>query len=212
MSTAFKVLVTIMVPLSGMFLLLLLLPFPPRARKFINNILTKIFLLPGPFGLSTITTVLAILFLMFAHVSYDLYSYSVHFSMEGAKQEPPKVSVSEHRLMRIQRNFWVGLLLVVFWTVLSMLLKLSKRLVEQEAELALFRTQADEAKKRAPTPTSTTKSTTPTPSTKDTSGVSDKLKEVSESVAESVDVGVSGAGERQGLTQRKNQNRKADTN
>lgn len=180
MSTAFYVFVNVMVPLSAAFLFLLLLPFPQGVRRMINRVLTKIFLLPGPLGLSTIASVLVVLSLFFAHVAYDLYDFTSKFSMEVSKHEPPKVSLSEHRLVRAQRNFWVGLLLVVFWAVLSMLLRLSKKIVEQDAELATYRAKAGTALKQAAataaanaiggsTPTANTTTTTTTNTNRGTS-------------------------------------------
>jgi hypothetical protein len=142
MSTAFSIFVNIMVPLSAVFLFLLVLPFPQRMRRGINSALTKIFLLPGPLGMPTISSVLLMLAAFFVHVSYQLYDFNQKFSRDVAKHEPPKVSLSEHRLVRSQRNFWVGLLLMVFWLVLSLLLRLSKKIVEQEAELATYRAGA----------------------------------------------------------------------
>lgn len=149
MSTAFYMFVNVMVPVSALFLLLLLVPFPPSIRRPINNMMTKVFLIPGPLGLSTISSVLIVLTFFFGNVAYQLYDYTSKYSHDVVKHEPPKISLSEHRLVRAQRNFWVGMLLMVFWSVLYMLLKLSKRLVEQEAELSTYRNKTAAPKKVA---------------------------------------------------------------
>lgn len=134
-----------LLPMSMVFLFLLVLPVGKTARKHINNFLTKVFFFPtiGTVPLiATIVTLLALYFISKVHWLYhNIYHHRPsHHATADAKH------FYESKRLRAERDFHIALLLLVFWVLLYMMLHLSKRLQQSEHQVSTLRTALDDLK------------------------------------------------------------------
>ena len=129
MITFGKLIVYIFVPLSLIFLLLLLLPFPKYIRIYINNIILNIL------KFKTFANINLIIFIVFNTLCFLLYEmyylYTFNNTIKHANTDREKV----HQLEG-QRNFWITLLLFILWSLVYLILNLSQNIVNLENKLA----------------------------------------------------------------------------
>eukprot|EP00048_Salpingoeca_helianthica_P022401 m.18004 g.18004 ORF g.18004 m.18004 type:complete len:176 (+) comp7265_c0_seq1:125-652(+) len=136
MSLSFlKAALYVVVPLSVVLLFLLLLPLHGRIRQRINGWINNLFLFPIIAQIPFISVLLLIFGAFFLVRTIDVSQRMESFSRDHANGEPPRISLTEYKLVRSQRDFWISLLLLTIWAVLWRLLSISKKLVSLQEEL-----------------------------------------------------------------------------
>jgi hypothetical protein len=137
--TALKAVLYAVVPISLVILFSLLLPLRGRVRRVVNGAVNRVFLLPVISNVPLVAVLLGSFSIFFLVRTMDVSNRMSDLSREVANGEVPRISITEYKLVRSQRDFWISLVLFVTWGVLWRLLSLSQHIVSLQEEVEALR-------------------------------------------------------------------------
>lgn len=138
----------ILVPVAAVLLISLSIPVGPNTRRVINKFITKILLAPMFKHIPLIAVVLVCSSLFLLSASHKVFVKYAHDEVE-VTTEMSRCHYLNH-LHRAQRDFWLAVCLVMYWTLLFMLLRVSRSVEEKDADLHALRLQLSEFTPRPP--------------------------------------------------------------
>lgn len=138
----------VLIPLAIIFLITLSIPVGPNTRRVINKTITKILFTPTFKHVPLIALVIVCSFFFLISTTH-----SVFFKYA---QDPVEVTTEVSRchhlnhLHRAQRNFWLSVCLVMYWSLLYMLLRVSRNVEGKDEEIKALKLQLGQVSATGP--------------------------------------------------------------